>query len=606
MSPPLLPKTIATRLRNLARPFAGEIALAIAWILLSAALAACFVWLIRDALANVLGNSSAAKPGQFDWLPAPWNLYWLPLAILLTTTLKAAADYAQAAIMNKVGIGIVAELQTRLFGHFVRADLAQLDQQHSGLRISPFFNDVFLLRDAAANAWVNRLRHGVTAMALFGVMVWLSPWFALAFVPVALGSSGVMRGFFRRTSATTKRQLQEASSLSAAILDNLDGIRLIKLAGREAQETARIANLIEQRQATLIRGANIRAMSAPFTDWVAGLMISVIIAFVIFRSSQNALQGPNFLAFILAAVQASQSVRQWAAQSNIIAEGEAAAERLFAHLDLQPRIVSARSAIIAPRSSGEVVFDHVCFRYRDDAMHGQIEPIALQAGATLDDISLRVDAGQTVAIVGASGSGKSTLFHLLARFYEPQSGRILVDGTPISNFTLASWRANLALVTQSPILFDDHIAANIAFERMDASITDIVAAAKAAGAHSFIEALPQGYQTYCGENGVQLSGGQKQRIAIARAFLKDSPILLLDEATSALDAQAETEIRDALERLMKDRTCLIIAHRLASIQNADRIVVLDKGRIVETGNHAELIAQSGIYAGFAALQGLRA
>lgn len=592
------------RLRSLARPYAGEISLAIGCILLSAALAACFVWLIRDALANVLGSAHLGRPGRFAWLPHPWNLYWLPLAILCTTTLKAAADYWQAAIMNKVGIGIVAELQTRLFGHFVRADLAQLDQQHSGLRISPFFNDVFLLRDAAANAWVNRLRHGVTALALFGIMVWLSPFFAMAFLPVALASSGVMRGFFRRTSATTKQQLQEASSLSAAILDNLDGIRLIKLAGREARETARIAGLINQRQATLIRGANIRAMSAPFTDWVAGLAISAIITFVIFQNSQNALQGPNFLAFILAAVQASQSVRQWAAQSNIIAEGQAAAERLFAHLDLEPRIVSSPTAKVAARLSGDLNFDRVCFDYRDGASERGSETIA-QTASALSDISFHVRAGQTIAIVGASGSGKSTLFHLLARFYEPQSGQILADDAPISRFTLASWRANLALVTQSPFLFDDDIAANIAFERMDASFADIVDAAKAAGAHSFIEALPQGYQTFCGENGVQLSGGQKQRIAIARAFLKNSPILLLDEATSALDAQAETQIREALTRLMKNRTSLIIAHRLAGIQNADHILVLDKGRIVERGNHAELIALRGIYAGFAALQGLR-
>jgi subfamily B ATP-binding cassette protein MsbA len=288
---------------------------------------------------------------------------------------------------------------------------------------------------------------------------------------------------------------------------------------------------------------------------------------------------------------ASQSLRQLANLQGVMAEGLAAARRLFAALDIQPEIREAPGALILDRAHGEVRFERVSFSYGPDH-------------PTLSDVNLEARPGETVALVGPSGGGKSTLLNLLPRFYDATAGRVLLDGTDVRDLTLASLRAQVALVTQEPFLFDDTVRANIAYARPDASTADIEAAAEAAAAHDFITALPAGYNTVVGEAGARLSGGQRQRIAIARAFLKNAPVLLLDEATSALDAESERQVQDALERLMAGRTTILIAHRLSTVRAADRIYVLESGRVVEQGRHAELVARGGLYSRLARAQNL--
>jgi subfamily B ATP-binding cassette protein MsbA len=290
----------------------------------------------------------------------------------------------------------------------------------------------------------------------------------------------------------------------------------------------------------------------------------------------------------------SQSLRQLANLQSVFAEGMAAARRLFAALDVEPEIRDAADARPLAEVRGEIVFDRVGFAYGRDG------PAALR------DVSLEVRRGETVALVGPSGGGKSTLLNLIPRFYDATGGRVLVDGCDVRGVTLESLRRHIALVTQEPFLFDDTVRANIAYSRPGASQAEIEAAAAAAAAHDFIRALPGGYDTAVGEAGARLSGGQRQRIAIARAFLKDAPILLLDEATSALDTESEAQVQAALKRLMAGRTTLLIAHRLSTVRGADRIYVIDQGRVVETGDHASLVKARGLYARLARTQDLEA
>jgi subfamily B ATP-binding cassette protein MsbA len=301
----------------------------------------------------------------------------------------------------------------------------------------------------------------------------------------------------------------------------------------------------------------------------------------------------GFIAFVAALTMASQSLRQLANLQTVFAEGLSAARRLFAALDVEPEVREQAGAKALPKGRGDIAFEHVSFAYDD-------------GGPTITDVTLEVRRGETVALVGPSGGGKTTLLNLIPRFYDATEGRVLIDNHDIRSVTLTSLRDRIALVTQEPFLFDDTIRANIAYARPDASEADIERAAREAAAHDFILQLPNGYETSVGEAGARLSGGQRQRIAIARAFLKDAPILLLDEATSALDTESEAQVQAALKRLMAGRATILIAHRLSTVRGADRIYVIDKGRIVETGDHASLVRKRGLYARLARTQDLDA
>jgi subfamily B ATP-binding cassette protein MsbA len=403
-----------------------------------------------------------------------------------------------------------------------------------------------------------------------------------------------MRRFSKRTTKAAKGAMVETSALSTAIMESLDGVRVVKIENREDYEIARVAEVVRRRQHHLIKGANARARAAPATELLMTLITAGVLAYAGWRSLNGDMTVGAFVAFMFALGTAAQSLRQLANLQTVFAEGMSAARRLFAALDVEPEVREAPGAYPLPRGDGAIRFEAVGFAYGAD------DRPALKA------VDLEVRRGETVALVGPSGGGKTTLLNLIPRFYDVSEGRVLIDGHDVREVTLPSLREQIALVTQEPFLFDDSIRANIAYARPRATEAEIEAAARAAAAHDFIDALPEGYATQVGEAGARLSGGQRQRIAIARAFLKDAPILLLDEATSALDAESEAQVQAALKRLMAGRATLLIAHRLSTVRGADRIYVIDQGRIVETGAHETLVRKRGLYARLARSQDLEA
>ncbi|MCA6326191.1 ABC transporter ATP-binding protein, partial [Phenylobacterium sp.] len=426
-------------------------------------------------------------------------------------------------------------------------------------------------------------QHALTVVGAISVMVSNDLVLSLALIVAAPVASLIMRRYARGSSKAAQGAMAETSALSTAVMESLDGVRVVKIENREAFEESRVAEVVRRRQAFLVRGANARARAAPATETLMTLITAVVMAWAGLRSQEGGMNPGAFVAFIGALALASQSLRQLANLQTVFSEGLSAARRLYAALDVEPEVGDRPGAVETPRGEGRVAFEDVRFAYGDGP-------------EVLSGVSLTVQRGETVALVGPSGGGKSTLLNLIPRFYDVTGGRVTLDGRDLRDLTLASLRRRIALVTQEPFLFDDTLRANIAYARPDASQQEIESAARAAAAHDFILTLPQGYDTPAGEAGLRLSGGQRQRIAIARAFLKDAPILLLDEATSALDAESEAQVQAALARLMEGRTTLLVAHRLSTVRNADRIYVLDRGRIAESGTHEALVAAGGLYA----------
>jgi subfamily B ATP-binding cassette protein MsbA len=521
-------------------------------------------------------------------------LLWIPLTIAALALARTLAQVTQATLVNRIGNAVVGDVQVQLFGKLVRADLAHLRSQHSGAYVSSVLYDAGLIREAATAGVVNYTQNLLIFVGAILVMVandWMLSLVLLGAVPVA---GWIMRRFSKRTTKAAKGAMEETSALSSAIMESLDGVRVVKIENREAYEEARVAEVVQRRQRHLTKGANARARAAPATELLMTLIVAIVFAYAGWRSTQGEMNAGAFFSFIAALTMSSQALRQLANLQTVFAEGMSAARRLFAALDVEPEVRERPGAPTLTRADGAIRFEDVSFSYGGDG------PPALGG------VSLEASRGETVALVGPSGGGKSTILNLIPRFYDVSGGRVTLDGRDVRDVALASLRDQIALVTQEPFLFDDSIRANIAYARPAASPAEVEAAARAAAAHEFITALPGGYDSLVGEAGARLSGGQRQRIAIARAFLKDAPILLLDEATSALDTESEAQVQAALKRLMAGRTTLLIAHRLSTVRGADRIYVVDKGRIVETGDHAGLVKQRGLYARLAQSQDLEA
>jgi ATP-binding cassette, subfamily B, bacterial MsbA len=550
------------------------LALAVAAMILAAAATAGLAWLLEPAIRLIFVDKRADM------------LVWVPLAVAVTAVSGAVAAYFATATLASIGQAVVARLQGRMFETLTGADLAALDSAHSGTYLSKLVYDATLVRDMVARGLAGLVRDSLTVVFLIGLMFWLD-WILAALTLVALPLiSGAMRLLSRRAGKAADAGMVETGALSAMIGEAAGGRRTVKAYGLEETLNARAKASIGRRLASLVKGERASAATIPISDALGGAGIALVIGYAGWRGIEGTLPLSEFMAFIAAALMAFQPIRALSSLTTIFALGLAALARVYAFLDTPRTIQDAKGAkalTLEGAGANLIVFDRVRFAYRDGL-------------AALDGLTFSIARGERVALVGPSGSGKSTVLNLLLRFYEPQSGEIRIAGEALGGLSIASLRAQMALVTQEPFLFDETIAANIACARPGVTQGEIEAAAKAAAAHDFIAAMPGGYEARAGEAGGRLSGGQRQRVAIARAILKDAPILLLDEATSALDAASEAQVQAALETLMQGRTTLVIAHRLSTITGADRILVLDKGRIAEEGDHASLMAANGTYA----------
>jgi ATP-binding cassette, subfamily B, bacterial MsbA len=548
----------------------------------------------RIALALLLMTAAGGSTASRAWLMEPVLdrifiardsslLLLIAGAALALALVKSLADYGQTVLMNRVGQRMVTDVQTAMFARLIRGDLAYFHAHPSGGLISRFMNDVWLLRGAAANVLTGIGKDALTLIFLVAVMVYQDWSMALvAFIALPLAIQPVIRigRRMRRVSANTQA---EQGQLTTLLNQTFQGARHVKAYGMEEYEQRRAASLFERIYRLIDRASRTRARAGPLIEALGGAAIALVILYGGHQVIAGASTPGAFFSFITALLLAYQPAKSLANLNASLQEGLAAAQRVFEVIDLEPAIHDAPGSRPLQIRGGEVRFENVRFSYQPGTV-------------ALDRISLTVPAGGTVALVGPSGAGKSTLLNLIPRFYDADAGCTLIDGQEIGTVTLASLRGAIALVSQEVSLFDDTVRANIAYGRFGAPDADIEAAAIAAAADSFIRDLPQGYDTLVGEHGVRLSGGQRQRIAIARAMLKDAPILLLDEATSALDSESERQVQAALRSLMRGRTTIVIAHRLSTVIGADLICVMDRGRIVETGRHAQLLARNSLYA----------
>ena len=563
--------------RDYLRPQAGRIVAALLCMVVVALSTAAFTQLIKPIIDEIFVS-------RHEEMLLP-----IALSVFAVFAAKGLATYGQSVLMSYVGHRVVAELQRGLYARVIGADLAFFNRTSPGELIARFINDINLLRNAVSNTLVGFGKDSLTAIALMGVMFyedWLLASIAVVVFPTAI--LPIVR-IGRRIRVVSSNTQTEVGRLTTLLDETFQGVRYVKAYAMEAYEKARAGRVIEAVFKLNYQGARTRSTLHPIMEVLGGLAIVAVIVYGGHGVISGAKSPGSFFAFITALLLAYEPIKRLAKLNANLQEGLAAAIRVFALLDREPEIRDAPDAVALEIAAGGVRFEGVTFSYDTE-------------GPTLRDIEIELPAGRTAALVGPSGAGKSTIMNLIPRFYDLDGGRITIDGQDLRAVTLASLRAQIALVSQEILLFDDTIRANIAYGRPEASAAEIAAAAAAAGLETFVAELSQGLDTPVGPRGVMLSGGQRQRVAIARAMLKNAPILLLDEATSSLDSESERHVQGALAELMSGRTTLVIAHRFSTVVNADIIYVIEAGRIVESGRHGELLACGGPYERLYALQ----
>ncbi len=512
------------------------------------------------------------------------QLWRICVAFFFLWLAKNLAGYGQAVLMAQVGLRVIRDLRDDLFARLLRLPLSFFHRHRAGELISRATNDVQIANKCVNVSFTNLVRDPIFILMYLGaalVISWRLTLIALAVLPLSLLTI-VQIG--RRLRRYSHRQQEKLANLTAILQETVSGVRVVKAFAMERYETDRFWRESRRLYRDMFKIARMQSISSPLTE-----QLSVVVGLsILWYGGREVLSGAEqlppdlFILFLVSIFSLVRPIKELSGVNNAIQEGTAAAERIFSVIDAPSESADDARARDLGTVRGEVVFEQVTFAYDS-------------GGPVLRDINLRVAPGEIVALVGASGAGKSTLVDLIPRFYDPQAGRLLIDGHNAREFTLGSLRRAMGIVTQEVILFNDTVRANIAYGLADVPAVRIEAAARAANAHEFIQQMPNGYDTVIGDRGVKLSGGQRQRLSIARAILRDPPILIFDEATSALDTESELLVQEAIDRLVRNRTTFVIAHRLSTIQSADRIYVLKDGRIVQTGAHAELLAQEGPY-----------
>ncbi|KZC03014.1 Lipid A export ATP-binding/permease protein MsbA [Methylobacterium radiotolerans] len=512
-----------------------------------------------------------------------------PLVVIVVTATRGFALYGQTVLTNRVVTRVEADMQSALYSHLIDSDLAQLGRESPAALTQRFTTDFAFIKEALTRISTVLLRDIAMLIGLVAALIWMDPVLTLVAgvtVPFVAGPIGRIGRKLRRVSTSTQEQMGATASL---ISESLQGARVAKTFAMESYLKGRAAAALDEVRRLKMKAANARGRLDPLLEIGGGIAVAGVLVLV----GQRVLAGEktvgDFTGYVAALLLAAQPARALGNLNAILQEAAAALRRYFDVMDEVPTIREAPDARPLAIAGGGIRFADVHFRYRPDA-------------PALEGIDLAVPAGSVTALVGRSGSGKSSLLNLVPRLYDVTGGAVTIDGQDVRTVTLASLRAAVAVVSQEVVLFDDTIAANIGFGRPGATRAEIEAAAAAAAAHTFVTALPEGYDFRVGSGGGRLSGGERQRVALARAFLKDAPILLLDEATSALDSESERLVQEALTRLMRGRTTLVIAHRLSTVREADQIAVMDAGRVIEIGRHDDLLAAGGPYARLHRLQ----
>ena len=543
----------------------------------------------------------AILTGVYAWLARPvldgifiekneQLLLVLPLAILAVAAVKALFSYGVGYLMAYVGNRVVADIRQELFQQLMRMPIGFHDSNTSGRLVSRIVNDVGLMANAASSVIKDMFQNALTFLAMVGVILyqdWKLAGISLVVIPLA-GLTMVRVGKrLKKLAASGQAQMGDMSS---TLQETFAGIRVVKAFGREDAEAERFQTRNQAFLATTLKTNQVWSIGHSHMEVIGVISIAVIIWYGGYLVINGTMTPGAFFSFMAAMLLAYTPVRKLSGANNLIQQALAAAERVFDVLDMKTEQAQTQGMVPLAGIHRAIEFQGVSLRYESQKI------------PALTKVDLTIRPGEVIALVGSSGSGKTTLVSLLPRFYEPTTGRILIDGVPLDSYELQSLRAHIGIVSQEIVLFDDTIRNNIAFGRTGASQADIEQAAKLAYAHDFILRIPDGYDALIGERGLKLSGGERQRLAIARALLRDPPLLILDEATSALDTESERIVQLALANLMKNRTTLVIAHRLSTIQNADRIVVLDRGTVVEIGSHEDLLRQGGVYRRLHAMQ----
>lgn len=568
-------KTLTLMRRLIGEYLAGywrALLMALFFMMLAAAMTAAVAQMMQPILDDVLSGENSDM------------ILSVAVATLLIFVTRGISTYLHTIIMTKIGHGIVADVQKDLFKAFMRLDLAFFHHIPSGQLISRVVNDVQVMRVAVADSLTGVGKNALTLLFLIGVMFYQDWVLSLAAFVIFPFAAFIVAYIGRKLRIVSRNLQEETGSLTGQLSQVFQGIRQVKAYGMEAEEEQRSGQAIDRVKKLNIKSVRVSNMTTPINEIMVGIVVFGIILYGGWQAAQGEMTAGQLGAFLTAFMLAYEPMKKLAKLNGAVQAGLGAAERVFEMIDRQSDIVDKPGAPDLKISAPRIAFDEVEFSY------------AGSGEKALDRITFTTRPGKVTALVGPSGGGKTTIMNLLPRFYDVSGGSIRIDGHDIRDVSINSLRRNIALVSQDVTIFDDTVAANIAYSRPEADLTEIKEAARKAAAHDFVEGFPEGYQTRVGENGVKLSGGQRQRLSIARAILRDSPILLLDEATSALDNESEKLVQTALRELEKGRTTLVIAHRLSTVQEADQILVLDAGRIVEQGRHAELLKAQGLYA----------